>query len=99
MREGREKSLQIAGAAQRGAGKDLDVVRACVPCGDDFGGRERAGMESLPCSFCGGDDLGMQTGADNEFSAGVDGGLGFAGGGHGAGAEEKLGCRIPSSAP
>ena len=32
----------------------------------------------------------MEAGADDEFGAGVDGGLGLGGGGHGAGAEQQL---------
>ena len=43
MREGREQRLQIACAADGGAGKDLDVVCARVPGGDGLSGRERAG--------------------------------------------------------
>ena len=50
MGKRREQRLQIACAADGGAGKDLDVVRACVPGGDGLSGRERAGAETF-CWF------------------------------------------------
>ena len=43
VRKRREKRLQVAGAADGGAGKDFDIVGAGVPCGDDLSRRERAG--------------------------------------------------------
>src|SRR5271157_1131540 len=88
--EGREKGFEVAGAADCGAGKDFHVVRAGLPGGDDFSGRKRAGDGELPAPFCFGDDLRMEAGANDELSAGFDGGSGLRGGGDGAGAEQEL---------
>jgi len=56
--------------------------------GDDFSGRERAGDGELSVCLRDLNDFWMKTGADDEFCAGVDGGLRFGCGRHSAGAEE-----------
>src|SRR5208283_3314555 len=65
-----EKRFEIACAAHGRAGKDLYIVRAEVPGGDDLGGGERAGDGEFAGGFGGGDDFGMEAGADDEFGAG-----------------------------
>ncbi len=99
MREGREQGFQIACPADSRAGKDLHVIGACVPRGDGFGGRERAGARDFFVGLGCVDHLRMQTGADDELRARVDGGLGLIGSGHGSGAEQKLRSVCSSSVP
>src|ERR1700723_2196532 len=41
MREWREQGFQVACATNRRAGKDLHVISASVPRGNNFSGRER----------------------------------------------------------
>jgi hypothetical protein len=92
VREWGEQRAEIAGAAHGRAGKDFYVIRSGFPGGDDFSGSERAGDGELPALFCCGDDRWVETGADDEFSAGVDGGFGLVGSGDGAGTEQELAC-------
>ena len=90
MREGCEQRLEIACASDGGAGKDLYVIGAGVPRGNGLSGRERTGTGDFVIGFGHPDYFWVKAGADDEFRAGIDGGLGLIGGGDGAGAEQEL---------